>query len=406
MRMAVYVILFCASTAMTEKIIISFKSEQCEKTGFEHEPFLIKLANEVKALTYIGMLLVDIEISKFHIFLENYQEFKNCLNTFSIDQEVKLTLPLTSPREDADLDQWQLKRTNTKSLPLPSTFTRRIKSTNTANVYLLDSGIDGLHPDLKSRIAKGADEHASFIELDTCCSQPSDALCDCGAHGTHCAGLIASPHSGYNPNATLHSVKILDSALSSKNSIILQGMNKVIEISKKHQGEVNIASMSVGGLFNFEINQAANKIVQAKIFLVTSAGNDTSNACLKSPASATSSFAVGAFDSNDLIASFSNFGKCVNIFAPGVDINSCMPGGGYQYLSGTSMATPFVAGFASVIAASLGLTNPADIEKAVYDNTTANVVIDSKSEHNNIPFDGNFSQSQNSDEHDFVTYLK
>lgn len=400
MRLNILILISCLTAALCEKIIISFKDDNCEKIGFNHIHAIKKLASSVSPLIHIGMIIADLDLEKLHRFLELNLEFSNCINPIAFDEEVKLTLPERKTPNDQDLDQWHLKRTNVKSLPLPASFKRKITSSNTANVYLIDSGIDGLHPDLKPRLATGSDEHASFVEADVCCSKPFDPLCDCGAHGSHCAGLIASPHSGYNPNATLHSIKIFDSNLSSKNSIILQGMNKAIEISKKHQGEVNIVSMSLGGLFNLEINQAANKIVQASLFLVTSAGNDSSNSCLKSPASASRSFTVGASDSNDQIADFSNFGKCVKIFAPGVNINSCKPGGGYQYLSGTSMATPFVAGFASAIAANLGLTNPSDIENAVNQNLSDNVVQDAKSDHNSIPYDGQFKAANS------ITYLK
>jgi subtilisin family serine protease len=280
-----------------------------------------------------------------------------------------------------------LKRINVKILPLPSDYKRRISSAAPVHVIIIDSGIDASHPDLKSRVANSS-EHFSFVQDDDCCESQNDPLCDCAQQGTHSSGLVASPHSGYNPSAILHSIKIFDEMGSTNSSVVLQGMNKAIDLAALHPGEAYIASISVSAVKSGQTNLAAEKMVKAGIFLVAPAGNYLIDACRFSPASSPAAFTVGASDIDDSIAYLSCTGSCVDIFAPGVEINSCKSGGGYQYMSGTVTSTHIVAGFASAIAGVEGLTSPSDIRAAVNRHITKNVVTNAKSINNNLPYDG------------------
>lgn len=118
-----------------------------------------------------------------------------------------------------------------------------------------------------------------------------------------------------------------------------------------------VVNMSLGGGFSDAINEAAEAIVDAGIFLAVAAGNDGADAADYSPASAPSACTVGATDDSDALASFSNFGSLVDVLAPGVDIVSSVPGGGEEALSGTSMASPHVAGLGAYL-----LGNGASVE--------------------------------------------
>ena len=376
----------------SHKIIISFNNQECEQLGLSYAKHLSEKARKLTSLHHIGMLIVDIDLLVLTKFASEFKEFRDCVSSFEEDKEITFDYPKPVEVSAESRDQWHLKRINVKTLPLPSTVQRRISSSAPVHVIVIDSGIDGKHPDLSSRVAP-ASEHFSLIDNDVCCSTPSDPLCDCAEHGTHCSGLVASPKAGYNPSAILHSVKVFDKQGQSSFSIILQGMDKAISLSKLHPGETYIASMSLGGSLSTQINAAAQKLVTAGIFLVVAAGNETQNACLTSPASSPAAFTVGASEIDDSIAYFSNYGACVNIFAPGSQINSCKPGGGYQYLSGTSMATPIVAGFASAIAASEGLSKPSDIRAAINNHISKNTVTNAKSTNNNLPYDGTDSDS-------------
>jgi len=312
-------------------------------------------------------------------------EFHECVHTISKDEIVTLedTNPSVTPEEARE--QWQLKRLNVRKLPLPSSYHRFEVSDVPSHVYIIDSGIDAHHGDLKDRIAP-ANEHKTFT-TDICACKDEGPLCDCGGHGTHCAGLVASPNAGYNVHTTLHSAKVFNYSGSASYATILEAMDWVIQAHKSHAGELGVVSMSLGGGKNAALNAAVKKINDAGMLIVVAAGNSNKDACTGSPSSAPEAFTVGASEIDDSRAYFSEFGSCVNIFAPGVQIWSCKPGGGYQFMSGTSMATPFVAGFASYVGTYLRTTNPDEIKNAINGHASLHVVTNAKSQFDNLPYD-------------------
>jgi subtilisin family serine protease len=166
-------------------------------------------------------------------------------------------------------------------------------------------------------------------------------------------------------------------------------MDKVISNKKLyHADQLTIASMSLSGPKYSVVNTAADKMVDNGILLVVAAGNSNIDACTTSPGSASKAFTVGATDIDDSRASFSNYGSCVSIFAPGRFIYSTKPGSGNQYKSGTSMATPFIAGYASYIGLYLNTTDPQMIKNEINRRATKGKVTNSLSAANNLPFDG------------------
>lgn len=203
------------------------------------------------------------------------------------------------------------------------------------DTYIVDTGIYVDHPEFEGRARWGN----NFVdELDT----------DCNNHGTHVAGLVGSKSYGVCVDANLVAVKVLDCQGSGRLSGVIQGIDWVFQqhlnrTSSKHVK--SIINMSLGGGYSAAINRAVEACLKndPDFYIVVAAGNENSDACDTSPAGAEGVLTVMASDKYDERAWFSNWGKCGNVYAPGVDVLSTVPGGVAEY-SGTSMASPVMAG--------------------------------------------------------------
>lgn len=194
-------------------------------------------------------------------------------------------------------------------------------------VYIVDTLVDITHADLEGRARVG---YSSVNGMHY--------------HGTHVAGIIGSRTYGVAKKANLVSVAVLDETGRGSYSEILKGLEFIGKQAKK-----GIINMSLGGSFSSVINNAVEALEKLGHIVVAAAGNDAQNACETSPASA-NVLTVAAFDITYTFASFSNYGKCVDVAAPGVSIESTLPNNSVGLLSGTSMATPYVSGVLAVFA--------------------------------------------------------
>jgi aqualysin 1 len=194
---------------------------------------------------------------------------------------------------------------------------------------------------------------------------------DCHGHGTHVAGTIGGKDDagyvvGMAPGVKLTGVKVLGCTGSGYTSDVIKGVDWVTANAVKPA----VANMSVGGPYNATLNAAIQKSVTAGVFYALAAGNDYKlDACSYSPASAgysiSGAITVGAFDSTGTEAVFSNIGKCVEIYAPGVNVLSTYLSNGTATMSGTSMATPHVAGAAALYRSRYPTATPAAVETAL-----------------------------------------
>ncbi|KAI6783452.1 proteinase T-like protein [Emericellopsis cladophorae] len=204
--------------------------------------------------------------------------------------------------------------------------------------YILDTGIDASHPEFEGRASLVAN-YAGGVNGDA------------QGHGTHVAGTIGSRTYGVAKRTSLYGVKVLGDNGSGSISGIVAGMDFVASDSRRRSCPRGVlANMSLGGGYSASLNNAAARMVDNNIFLAVAAGNDNINAAYFSPASEPSACTVGATDSSDRRSTFSNYGNLVDIFAPGTSILSTLPGGRTGSLSGTSMASPHIAGLAAYIA--------------------------------------------------------
>lgn len=203
-------------------------------------------------------------------------------------------------------------------------------------VAVIDTGMDYTHPDLAGRYAGGYD----FVNSD------SDPFDDHG-HGTHVSGIIAGADNdigvvGVAPNAQIVALKVLDSVGSGYYSDIIAGIDYCVTHG------IPIANMSLGGTYgSSQLEEACNRAAQSGVLLVAASGNN--NAAVLYPAKYDSVLAVGATTTTDMKASFSNWGPELEMAAPGFYIKSTIPNGGYDDWSGTSMASPHIAGVAALL---------------------------------------------------------
>jgi subtilisin family serine protease len=229
-------------------------------------------------------------------------------------------------------------RLDQASLPLDGVFTPGFSGAG-VNIYVVDTGINQAHVEFTGR--------ATFLADVT-----GEGATDGAGHGTHCSGTAGSRKFGVAQGASLFGIKVLTSQGSGSNTDVIKGIDMVIA-HRQQANKPGVLSMSLGGGFSNAMNARVVTAANSGLIVVVAAGNDADDACNHSPAAAGGKgtvITVGSTTSTDTMSSFSNFGKCVDIFAPGSAITSTWIGSTTitNTISGTSMACPFVAGAAAL----------------------------------------------------------
>ena len=251
---------------------------------------------------------------------------------------------------------WGLDRVDQRNLPLDGTYTY---DTTAANVYtyIVDTGVRTSHSDFGGRVVSG------FTAIND-----GRGTNDCNGHGTHVAGTVAGANWGVAKAARIVPVRVLNCQGSGTNSGVIAGMDWIAANHIKPA----VANMSLGGGASLATDNAVTNMRNAGVTVVVAAGNENQNACNVSPARSSNAITVGATTSSDARSNFSNWGSCVDIFAPGSSIRSAWhtSNTAANTISGTSMAAPHVAGIAALYLANNPQATPAQVENAILNNAS------------------------------------
>src|SRR5438477_2977973 len=261
---------------------------------------------------------------------------------------------------DANGDPWGLDRIDQQALPLSGAYTYTSDGAG-VNAYIIDTGIWTLHPDFGGR----ADNVYDALTLDLVVIGE-----DCNGHGTHVAGTVGGATFGVAKGVSLHGVRVLGCAGVGFTSDVIAGVDWV---TANHQS-LAVANMSLGGGSSTALNTAVTNLWNSGVFLAVAAGNDDADACNASPAGASGVFTVAASERTDAKASYSNWGTCVEAYAPGSAIKSTYLAGLTMTLSGTSMATPHVTGVAALYKAANGDQPSATVSSWIINNATTGAI--------------------------------
>ncbi|GAB1694663.1 S8 family serine peptidase [Krasilnikovia sp. M28-CT-15] len=273
-----------------------------------------------------------------------------------VEQDAKVALA------DTQTDPaWGLDRIDQRALPLSQSYTYRSASNVTA--YVLDTGIRVSHAEFGGRARDGWD----FIDSDSVAQ-------DCNGHGTHVAGTIGGATAGVAKDVQLVGVRVLGCDGRGLYSQIISGIDWITANAVRPA----VVNMSLGGPLSPALNDAVAASIASGITYAVAAGNNNDDACQYSPAAAPAAITVGATDPGDVRASFSDYGSCVDLFAPGVSITSAWSSSDTAMadLSGTSMASPHVAGAAVLTVAANPSWTPAQVRDSLVGAATTNTVTD------------------------------
>ena len=255
---------------------------------------------------------------------------------------------------------WGLDRTDQRALPLSTTYTYANTGAG-VTVYIIDTGILFTHTQFGGRASFGYDAIGDGRNG-----------VDCNGHGTHVAGTVGGSTYGIAKAVGVKAVRVLDCSGSGTNSGVIAGVDWV---TANHAASA-VANMSLGGGASTALDNAVTNSINSGVTYAIAAGNSNRNACSFSPARTPAAITVGATTSTDARASYSNYGSCLDLFAPGSSITSAWSTStsAINTISGTSMAAPHVAGVAALYKQGNPGATPAQVRAALVANATAGVV--------------------------------
>ncbi|TXH66498.1 MAG: S8 family peptidase [Lysobacteraceae bacterium] len=328
-----------------------------------------KMANENSRAASVGQ--IGRQIAAEHR-ADVIASFDNVLRGFAVKaDDAALAKLLADPRveyveEDGYVSinatqtgaTWGLDRVDQRNLPLNTTYVYN-KTGAGVHAYIIDTGILTTHTQFTGRIGAGFDAVGGGVT-------------DCNGHGTHVAGTVGGTTWGVAKSVILHPVRVLGCTGSGTWTGVISGMNWVAA----NRIRPAVANMSLGGGINTSVDAAVQTMVNAGVTVVVAAGNSNTNACNFSPARAPAAITVGSTERTDARSSFSNYGTCLDIFAPGGSITSAWYTSttASNTISGTSMASPHVAGAAALYLQTNPAATPAAVTNAIIGTSTPNKV--------------------------------
>lgn len=325
------------------------------------------------AATYGGELLYTYE-DALNGFAIKFGEERSATGVTGLSQDARVEVleqDTTVSLADEDVAEatqsgapWGLDRIDQRNRPLSGTFTYNRTGAG-VRAYIIDTGIRTSHSQFGGRALNGYDAVDGSLPA-----------ADCNGHGTHVAGTVGGSTYGVAKGVTLYAVRVLNCNGSGTNSGVIAGVNWVANQKRANPGIPMVANMSLGGGASSTLDTAVNNAINVGVTFAIAGGNSNANACNYSPARVANAITVGATTSTDARASYSNYGSCLDLFAPGSSIASAWytSDTATNTISGTSMATPHVAGVAAIYLQGNTGASPATVATALRNNATANVV--------------------------------
>ncbi|HET7689643.1 MAG TPA: S8 family serine peptidase [Nocardioidaceae bacterium] len=257
---------------------------------------------------------------------------------------------------------WGLDRIDQRDLPLSNSYTYDATGSG-VTAYIIDTGIRATHGQFGGRVLSG------FTSIND-----GQGTNDCNGHGTHVAGTVGSATYGVAKSVTLRPVRVLNCQGSGTNTGVIAGVDWVT--GNHAAGAPAVANMSLGGGVSSALDTAVNNSIADGVTYAVAAGNENTNACNGSPSRVANAITVGSTTSTDARSSFSNYGSCLDLFAPGSNITSTWHTGdsATNTISGTSMATPHVAGVAALYLQGSPTASPATVTSAIVNSATTGKV--------------------------------
>jgi len=346
--------------------------------GVFAEPYIVVFHNTVSDrvrashISRIGTVFANYTIGNdfkayaAHLTPQQMQDEMNSVNVNYIEKDgVVHATQSCSTQSNA---VWGLNRISEKQIALNGNYKYDGEGAG-VQAFIVDTGVLITHTEFAGRAVWGANYAGDGKNSD------------CNGHGTHVAGTVGGTLYGVAKKVSIIAVKVLGCNGSGTNSGVISGIQYT---ATNRKGKPSVANMSLGGSFSQALNDAVKAAVNAGVVFAVAAGNDNQDACNFSPASEGSAITAGSTDVEDkgsssqvdIRSSFSNFGKCVKVLAPGSLIKSAWytSNTATNTISGTSMASPHVAGVAALILGDNPTATPAVVEKALLDQATANEI--------------------------------
>lgn len=362
-----------ADKAIENQYIVVLKSDYIDEEIATTESVSISSmsANSLKAMRKQKVLSITEEMSG--IYNANVrQRFTSAVQGFAatMDEAEMKDLMLDERVDYIEQDQivtisatqsnatWGLDRIDQDSLPLDSQYTYDLDGSG-VTAYIIDTGILASHSNFGGRVSSGYDAIGD-----------GNGTSDCNGHGTHVAGTVGSATYGVAKDVDLVAVRVLGCTGSGTNAGVIAGVDWVAS----NASGPSVANMSLGGGNSTALDSAVNSAINAGITFVVAAGNDNSDACTGSPNRVPAALTIASSTSSDARSSFSNYGSCIDLFAPGSSITSTWSNGGTNTISGTSMASPHVAGAAALYLQANPGASPSQVESAIESAAATNKI--------------------------------